>query len=157
MNSEEFKERKAELDSEAEQEAKLAINQVLDAQRGRAAYKLKSELRKAFPFGPRATAKEKQIWSDLLKKTMDDLSQWPKALPLAVLLVFLVLPPALPSTEFTRDGAGVWYQVQDDGVLKAVAAKQVPLKKRVKQKVRWVIDKAVAYAIECFIIKIFSK
>lgn len=65
---------------EIQREAQLAVNRVLTAHRGMAALKMRPEIRKAFPFGPKATDQERQIWEQTVKKAEWELSLWPHPL-----------------------------------------------------------------------------
>ncbi|MBX9687370.1 MAG: alpha/beta hydrolase family protein [Candidatus Obscuribacterales bacterium] len=116
-------------DKDIEAEAKLALNQVINLHRGIAAQKIRPELRKAFPFGPAATAKERAIWESTMRLAMEELQKWP--VPVLVALIIACCNPAF-AADYVNDGK-VWYQVTDFGKTQtAVPADQVPLKKRLK-------------------------
>ncbi|MBX9937684.1 MAG: hypothetical protein K2Y32_00440 [Candidatus Obscuribacterales bacterium] len=75
-------------DKQIEMEAKLAINEVIKARKGQAARAIRPEMRRAFPFGPKASEREKRIWDKLVDQATAELEKWPGTLPLALLLVF---------------------------------------------------------------------
>lgn len=113
-------------DREIKAQARLAINEVLMERRGEAVRRLKPSLKRAFPFGPEATKREKQIWSKFVDETLAELANWPK--PVACLLIaFLACSPAFaqattevtvpvgpPVARLVSDGH-VWYMVTEDG------------------------------------------
>lgn len=113
-------------DREIKAEARLAVNEVLMERRGEAVRGLKASLRRAFPFGPQATKREKQIWAKFVAETLSELANWPT--PIACLLIALlacspafaqtttqaVVPSGPPVARLVSDGH-VWYMVTEDG------------------------------------------
>lgn len=77
-------------DKQIEAEAKLAINAVIRERRGQAARAIRPEMRKAFPFGPKASERERRIWDKLVDQATAELEKWPRTLPLALLVVLSV-------------------------------------------------------------------
>lgn len=75
-------------DKQIEAEAKLAVNEVLRQKRGLAIRNVRPEIRKAFPFGPQATDREKRIWEQVVMQASAEMEKWPP--PLAVLLLLVV-------------------------------------------------------------------
>ncbi len=63
-------------DLEIQEEAKSAINVVIRAHKAMVPVKIRPEIRKAFPFGPAASAREKRIWEDTVKTAMSELERW---------------------------------------------------------------------------------
>lgn len=82
---------KRRQDAVIEAEAKLAVNQVLAVQIGQAALNMRPELRKAFPFGPRATEREREIWEGTVKQAMEMIHAWPKTLSAVLVALFLTV------------------------------------------------------------------
>ncbi|MBS2008233.1 MAG: hypothetical protein JST01_14390 [Cyanobacteria bacterium SZAS TMP-1] len=82
-------------DKEIEEEAKKAINGVIQARKGMAALKIRPEFRKAFPFGPQATEREKSIWEKTVMQATRELEKWPQTLVMAALLAVLSCSTAM--------------------------------------------------------------
>lgn len=81
--------------AQAEKEARAAANKVIKAHLGLPLIKINREIRKACPFGPNATAQEKEIWRKVCQEAEIELSKWPR--PISALLIGLVLAAlALP-------------------------------------------------------------
>lgn len=75
-------------DKQIEAEAKLAVNEVLRQKRGLAIRNVRPEIRKAFPFGPQASEREKRIWEQVVMQASAEMEKWPP--PLAVLLLLVI-------------------------------------------------------------------
>ncbi len=111
-------------DAEIEREAWAAIMRAVASASGVHALNLRAQIRKAFPFGPRATEREKLIWNAQVEKAC---SRSVFAVALAGLALALVL--ALPASAvedapvYVTDGK-VWYRVKDQGALVMAVRKQ---------------------------------
>ncbi len=120
----------AKTDKEIEAEAKLAVNGVIRTHKKMAVEKLRPEIRKAFPFGPTASAREKRIWEDTVKLALDEMSRWPQTLPIILLVALTLTTQPAVCDSFKKDGKQ-WYVVTDDGSMHmSVAPNEVPLKTR---------------------------
>lgn len=69
-------------DKEIEAEAKAAINEVIAVRKGMAVLRIRPEIRRAFPFGPKATDREKRIWNQTVEQACTELEKWPKPMTL---------------------------------------------------------------------------
>ena len=127
--------KQSKSNKEIEAEAKLAVNKVLQAHKCMSALKIRPEIRKAFPFGPGASQREKAIWEKTVNLAMEELEKWPLTLPALLLILSLSISPAFADT-FTKDGKQ-WYRVSADGTQSiGVPPKEVPLKRRAGNAVR---------------------
>ncbi|MDE1971136.1 MAG: hypothetical protein KGI50_06220 [Patescibacteria group bacterium] len=85
-------------DKQIEEECKLALNQVIKSHKGIAMLKIRPHLRKAFPFGPQATEKERRIWEDMVRKATSELERWTQQLAIAA-LGFVLLTPGVRAAD----------------------------------------------------------
>lgn len=69
-------------DKQIEAKAKAAINEVISMRKGMAVLRIRPEIRRAFPFGSKATDKEKRIWNETVELACRELEKWPKPLPI---------------------------------------------------------------------------
>ena len=74
-------------EKELRAEAIKAITPILQAHTGMTAVKIRPELRKAFPFGPKATDREKRVFDDVLMEVTTELEKMARNLIPVVLVV----------------------------------------------------------------------
>lgn len=74
-------------EKELRAEAIKAITPILQAHTGMTAIKIRPELRKAFPFGPKATDREKRIFDDVLMEVTTELEKMARNLIPIILIV----------------------------------------------------------------------
>lgn len=151
----------ASKDKEIEELSKAAVNKVVTAFRGRGfcSSAVRELLRRACPFGPEPTEKQKRIYSQVMTRAMKELEAWPKALAMVALIIGLSSMPALADDQSTKPAtsAGVLmqglnpdgtlnkkalkhiYQVDADG--NVVEVKQTSLKEKVNTAFHWTVRK----------------
>jgi hypothetical protein len=90
-------------DEQIKSEAVAAVKRVVDYHWGILLMsRIKPDIRKAFPFGPRATDREKKIWADTVDEELRKLAKFPVALVLLVVLALSVVPHSLAQGNIDR-------------------------------------------------------
>lgn len=109
-------------DRQLEEEAKVAINQVITVHKGLAALRIRPEIRRAFPFGPKATDREKRIWEKTMMAAMKELESWPKPIVMAALALVLSCQSVFAADPMLVSDGKHWYRVTDPNALVMVVA-----------------------------------
>lgn len=100
-------------------EGTQAINEVISAHLIANAPKLRREIRRAFPFGPAADTRTKEIWNELVDNAVKTLKG------VTVIALVLLFIPAHAADRKVSDGK-VWYSVAEEHLTPTEFGKKIP-------------------------------